>query len=78
MATYNPIEQKEQIDLSYMGSRDEQAETRTVASRKRLREQMQSEIEAFLISGGKIQEVEASKVADLPNRPSSNYGSHPI
>ena len=65
-------------DISYMGSREETADSRTVASRKRIRDQLSDEIEAFLARGGKIDHVDAHVTADPPKKPSSNYGQRPI
>lgn len=66
------------IDISYLGSREDSADSRTVASRKRLREQLSDEIQAFLAKGGKIDQVASHVTADPPKRPSSNYGQRPI
>ena len=38
--------------------REEPAETRSSEARRKLREQMQAEIDAFLKSGGRIQQLE--------------------
>lgn len=46
--------------------------------RHSLRQQLQSDIEAFLASGGTITEVPANVVADPPKKPQSNYGGQPI
>lgn len=43
--------------------RDEPAETRSLEARRRLREQMQAEIEAFLKNGGRIEHVEPNASA---------------
>lgn len=66
------------IDLTYVGSREDAADNRTVASRKRLRDQLNDEIQAFLARGGKIDQVETSATADPPKRPVSHYGQQPI
>lgn len=66
------------IDLSYVGSRDDSADGRTVASRQRLRDQLTSDVEAFLAKGGKIDVVDPNTTADPPRRPESNYGQRPI
>ncbi len=42
------------------------------------RQRLQSEVEAFLASGGKISRIEANVVSDPPRRPESNYGGQPI
>ena len=39
-------------------AREEPAETRSSEARRKLREQMQAEIDAFLQSGGRIQQLE--------------------
>ncbi len=62
----------------YLGSKDDSAETRTVRTRTRLRSKMESDIEQFLQSGGKIATIEPNVMADPPRKPSSDYGSQPI
>lgn len=54
------------------------AEAANVRARERLRDQMASDVEAFLSRGGKIQEVEQGFQADPPRKPISKYGSQPI
>lgn len=66
------------IDLSYIGSRDDGADGRTIASRQRLRDQLSADIEAYLAKGGKIDQVDDNVSADPPKRPESNYGQRPI
>lgn len=70
-------EQEVRIDLSNIGVRDDPT-SRTVASRQRVRDQINDDIEAFLAKGGKIDQVDASISADPPKRPESNYGQRPI
>ncbi len=62
----------------YLGSKDDYAETRTVATRERLRDKMQSEIEAFLAKGGEIATIDPNVMTDPPRKPTSDYGSQPI
>ena len=50
----------------------------SLAARNKIRESLQSEIEAFLARGGKIQQVENNIMADPPKKPTSNYGNQPI
>lgn len=50
----------------------------SLAARNKIREAMQSEIEAFLAKGGKIQQVDNNVMSDPPKKPTSNYGSRPI
>lgn len=66
------------IDIGYLGSREEPAEERTVESRKKLRESLNSQVEEFLKRGGKIQEVPTNVTADPPKKPGSDYGNRPI
>lgn len=66
------------LDLDYMGSREEVAESRTVASRKRLREQVDNEVERFLAHGGSINQVDPYVTAVPVTKPSSHYGDRPI
>ncbi len=42
------------------------------------REQLNTEIESFLDSGGRISRIAANVLADPPQKPTSNYGSQPI
>lgn len=46
--------------------------------RENLRKQLQSDVEAFLASGGRINEIPPNVVADPPKKPQSNYGGQPI
>ena len=65
-------------DFSYLGSREESPEERTVESRKRLRAQMEKQIEEYLARGGKIEQVPSNIISDPPKKPESNYGNRPI
>lgn len=42
------------------------------------RQRLQSEIEAYLSSGGMIRQIPANMRADPPKKPESNYGGQPI
>ena len=66
------------VDFSYLGSKEELAEERTVESRRRLREMLANQIEEFLSKGGTIETVPSDIVTNPPKRPESNYGSRPI
>jgi len=46
-------------------AREEPAETRSSEARRKLREQMQAEIDAFLKSGGRIQQLEPTVSAQV-------------
>jgi len=62
----------------FMSHRDELPTSATIAERQQLRSEMESEIEAFLKGGGKIDQIEPNVMADPPKKPESNYGSRPI
>ncbi len=66
------------IDMDYIGSKEETAEARSLTSRERIRTQLEDDIEAFLSRGGAISEIDAHVTADPPQKPVSNYGSRPI
>lgn len=50
----------------------------SVAAREALRQQIQSDVEAFLAKGGVISEIPPNVVSDPPRKPQSNYGGQPI
>jgi len=50
----------------------------SVAAREALRQQLQSDVEAFLARGGVIHEIPPNVVSDPPRKPQSNYGGQPI
>jgi hypothetical protein len=62
----------------YHSHNDDMPNSATIAERKRQRDEVESEIEAFLAQGGGITSVEANLRADPPKKPESNYGSRPI
>lgn len=66
------------VDFSYLGSKEESADERTVESRRRLREMLTSQIEEFLKKGGKIEAIPSNITATPPKKPESNYGNRPI
>lgn len=49
-----------------------------VGARESLRQQIQSDVEAYLASGGRISEVPANVVSDPPRKPQTSYGGQPI
>ncbi len=65
-------------DMDFMGSRGDIADSRTVASRERIRRQMEEDLQAFLARGGAIQQIAPNVLADPPRKPSTAYGSRPI
>jgi hypothetical protein len=70
-------ERANQPDMAFIGSAEEGV-LRSIASRQKLRSQMDNEIEAFLQKGGAINEIDDNVMADPPRKPTSNYGSRPI
>ncbi|MBK8971857.1 MAG: hypothetical protein IPM37_10975 [Hahellaceae bacterium] len=53
-------------------------ELSAAAEKRRVREQLQADIEAFLRSGGAVQNVADNFRADPPKKPDIQYGSSPI
>ncbi|MEY8205373.1 MAG: hypothetical protein RPR40_09890 [Bermanella sp.] len=64
-------------DMQFIGSTEEGV-LRSLASRKKLRDKVDTEVEKFLSGGGAINEIEPNVMADPPRKPTSNYGSRPI
>lgn len=64
--------------VDFSGGFDEPAESRTVASRKRIHEQVDSDISRYLATGGKIERIANHVTADPPKRPSYRYGQRSI
>lgn len=62
----------------YHSHNEELPNSATIAERERLRNQVASEVEAFLAQGGGITKIEDNLRADPPKKPESNYGSRPI
>ena len=62
----------------YHSHNDDMPNSATIAERKRQRDEVASEVEAFLAQGGGITAVDANVRADPPKKPESNYGSRPI
>lgn len=50
----------------------------TEAVRDNVRQQLSSDVEAFLKSGGEVQKIADNVRADPPKKPAMNYGSAPI
>ena len=49
-----------------------------VDCRKKVRDQLQSEVEAFLAKGGEIQKVDRNVSGDPPQKPENSYTSRSI
>ncbi len=50
----------------------------SIASRQKLRDEIEDQVAAFLARGGKINEVAANVTADPPKKPTPDYGGRPI
>lgn len=50
----------------------------SIASRQKVRDELDAQIAEFLARGGKINEVPANVTADPPKKPTSDYGGRPI
>ncbi|WLQ12257.1 hypothetical protein O5O45_21260 [Hahella aquimaris] len=54
------------------------SESQSLAIKNKIREQLQSDIEAFLQRGGQVQTIANDVRADPPRKPDMQYGSNPI
>ena len=50
----------------------------SIASRQKVRDELEDQVAAFLARGGVISEVPANVTADPPKKPSPDYGGRPI
>jgi hypothetical protein len=50
----------------------------SIASRQKVRDELEDQIAAFLARGGVINEVAPNVTADPPKKPSPDYGGRPI
>ena len=50
----------------------------SIASRQKIRDELEDQIAAFLARGGKIAEVAPNVTADPPKKPTPDYGGRPI
>lgn len=58
--------------------KEEAIEDFSIASRQKLRDELDAQVAAFLAKGGTISEVPANVTADPPKKPSPDYGGRPI
>ncbi len=71
-------------EASYAGgaaskvSESEALEDFSIASRQKVRDEIEDQIAAFLARGGKINEVAPNVTADPPKKPTPDYGGRPI
>lgn len=57
---------------------DDEESVKTLNAKEGIRDQLDSDIEAFLSKGGSITEIELNVTADPPTKPVSKYGGRPI
>ena len=50
----------------------------SIASRQKIRTELENQMAAFLARGGKIDEVKPNVTADPPKKPAPDYGGRPI
>jgi len=50
----------------------------SIASRQKIRDELEDQVAQFLARGGVISEVPANVTADPPKKPSPDYGGRPI
>ena len=62
----------------YHSHNDDMPNSASIAERKRQRDEVAAEVEAFLAQGGGITPIDPNIRADPPKKPESNYGSRPI
>jgi hypothetical protein len=83
----DPLEDEEDEDTDVADSDDgsvaaskavEVIEDFSIASRQRLRDELEDQVAAFLARGGQISEIPANATTDPPKKPSSEYGGRPI
>ncbi len=68
-------------DVSYSVSSKvatEVLEDFSIASRQKIRAELEDQMAAFLARGGKIDEVKPNVTADPPKKPAPDYGGRPI
>lgn len=50
----------------------------SIASRQKVRDEIEDQVAAFLARGGRINEVAPNVTADPPKKPTPDYGGRPI
>ncbi len=71
------------VELESSVSENEEAHTvgdsaSSLVVKEHERKRIESDVEAFLAAGGKIQSIENNVVSEPPKKPESAYGSKPI
>lgn len=59
-------------------NKDNAADDRSVNAKQSDRDKIESDIEAFLNTGGSIQHISPHVTADPPKKPTNNYGGRAI
>lgn len=71
------LEDEVDTELS-SGSKAELPEDFSIAARQRLRDELSSQVEAFLAQGGQIREIPSSLNSSRPKKPVSDFGDRPL
>lgn len=78
-------ESSDSDDASFSGSTSKAAvaesealEDFSIASRQKVRDEIEDQVAAFLARGGRINEVAPNVTADPPKKPTPDYGGRPI
>jgi hypothetical protein len=66
------------VDMAFIGSSEEYAKGRTIDSRRRIRQTMNEDVEAFISAGGCISHIAPNVTADPPKKPGNRYGGRSI
>jgi len=64
--------------ISGGGGGGEEIDEHTIAARQKIRDELASDVEAFLARGGKIAEIELNVTPEPPKKPESDYRNRPI
>jgi len=72
------VADSDELSVSSSKAAPEVIEDFSIASRQKVREELEDQIAAFLARGGKIMEVPANVSADPPTKPVPDYGGRPI
>lgn len=67
---------EDEIDMDDVSAIDDPGSQ--LSAKERERQRLQEQIDAFLASGGQIQQIDSNVIADPPKKPESNYGGQPI
>lgn len=73
-----PLDKVAAAEKAFFGSKDDHPEDRSVSSRRRIHDQVNSQVEEFLASGGCISQIAPHVTAESDDKAGASYGSRPI